>query len=161
MTANRVLSRLATPSDDEFLRELFFEVRAPEFAPANLTEPQLRLLLSQQYTAMRTHYDKVFADAVYWILELDDASVGYEVVRETDEIHLIDIAIRPRFQNQGIGTLRMELLLERAQKAGLSIILSVEVFNPAKRLYDRLGFQEYDEFGMYKRMRWTGCPANV
>ncbi len=151
-----VLARVATDQDEEFLKDLFFEVRFPEFEPANLPEAQLRTLLAQQYDAMRDHYSRAFPDAVYQILERDGTPIGYEAVREGEEIHLIDIALRENQRNQGIGTSRMNHLLETARLAGKSVILSVEVFNPARRLYERLGFEEYEQMGMYKRMRWNG-----
>ena len=36
----------------------------------------------------------------------------------------------------------------------MSVILSVEIFNPAKRLYERLGFSVIEEVGIYQRMIW-------
>jgi ribosomal protein S18 acetylase RimI-like enzyme len=153
-------ARAATASDEEFLRALFFQVRAPEFAPAGLPHDQLVALLSQQYDAMRTYYAEVYPNTEYRILEIDGSPIGYEAVRESEEIHLIDIALDEAHRNQGIGTRRMTLLFEQAERAGKSIILSVEVFNPAQRLYERLGFVQYDEYGLYRRMRWI-CPLPV
>ena len=161
MNDRAIQARVAAPQDEVFLEELFFEIRSPEFILANLPETQLRDLLAHQYTAMRSHYARVYPEAVYWILEREGQSVGYEVIREGDEIHLIDIAVRSRFQNQGIGTSRMRRLLDDAASKRKSVILSVEIFNPARRLYDRLGFQEYEDFGIYKRMRWSGVSAAI
>jgi ribosomal protein S18 acetylase RimI-like enzyme len=159
MNSCPVSARVATSDDEAFLRELFFEIRAPEFALADLSERQLHELLANQFEARKIHYARVFPDAVYWVLETDKSRVGYKVVTEDAEIHLIDIAVRPEHQNQGIGTEQMGLLLQDAAKKRKSVTLSVEIFNPARRLYERLGFAEYEDFGIYKRMRWMGVGA--
>ncbi len=156
-----VVARVATEDDAPFLRNLFFEIRAPEFAPAQLSPEQLAALLDQQYAAMKLHYGRVFPDAVYWVLECDGTPVGYEVIREGRELHLIDIAVLPTFQNRGIGTRRMQALLNRGLNCGKSIFLSVEIFNPAQRLYERLGFRDYEQIGIYKRMRWSPVTAST
>ena len=139
----------------------FSEIRSPEFQLADLSERQLHDLLANQFEARKTHYARVFPDAVYWVLEADGIPVGYEVILDGKEIHLIDIAICPKHQNHGIGTAQMQRLMEQAAMKRKSIILSVEIFNPARRLYDRLGFQEYEDFGIYKRMRWSAVTATI
>jgi len=158
MTTSGVQTRIATPQDEPFLRRLFFAVRAPEFQAAGLSPEQLDELLGQQYKAMRSHYDQVFADAEYRIIEADGESIGYEATVDRDTIHLLDIALMPEWRNQGIGTARMELLQERARQSGKSLTLSVEKFNPALRLYERLGFRFAADMGIYQRMQW-GCVS--
>lgn len=59
-------------------------------------------------------------------------------------IDLIEIA--PEYQNQGIGTTIITDLIRQAHAAGLPLTLSVLKANtPARRLYERLGFQITDE----------------
>lgn len=82
------------------------------------------------------------------------AEVGGEVigacwVRTTDEYGHIDdetpsfsISLYPRFRGQGIGTAMMRVLLDELHEAGYArVSLSVQKENPARRLYERLGFQ--------------------
>lgn len=53
----------------------------------------------------------------------------------------IGIAVFPAFRNQGIGTELINAISNHYQMQGLrSISLSVDRNNPAKALYDRLGF---------------------
>lgn len=59
----------------------------------------------------------------------------------------------PDFQNLGIGHSLIEQMQQRADAEGLVIELFVETYNPAKRLYDRLGFTVINESGVYLRMR--------
>jgi GNAT superfamily N-acetyltransferase len=150
------LVRVATAEDASFLRDIFFEVRSPEFEAAGLSGPVLEQLLSQQYRAMRTHYDREYADAVYEIFELDGERIGYQATIELDTLHLIDISIVGSARSQGIGTRRMEALQARAMELGIPMTLTVEKFNPAMRLYERLGFKPYMDSDVYLRMKWVG-----
>ena len=64
MNESLVSARVARPQDEEFLRNLFFEIRSPEFALADLSERQLYELLCNQFEARKTHYSRVFPNAV-------------------------------------------------------------------------------------------------
>jgi ribosomal protein S18 acetylase RimI-like enzyme len=66
----------------------------------------------------------------------------------------MDIALLPERRNRGIGGDLTRALLEFARRAGLKVTLHVEEENPAKRLYDRLGFEVVGEQTFYKKMAW-------
>jgi ribosomal protein S18 acetylase RimI-like enzyme len=51
-------------------------------------------------------------------------------------------------------------VLERGRRAGKPVTIHVEGFNPALRLYERLGFVKVDTNGMYYLMKWTPSDAN-
>ncbi|MHB8635040.1 MAG: GNAT family N-acetyltransferase [Fimbriimonadaceae bacterium] len=155
MQPEEITSRAATAADEEFRQQMFYIVRAPEFQAAGMTPPVLEEFLAQQYRAMRTHYEREFPGTAYMVFEHDGQPVGYEAVHVAEEIHLIDIALKPEYRNQGIGAHRMRHLQALARDCGKSVILSVEVFNPAKRLYERMGFSVIAEAGIYQRMRWA------
>ena len=59
-----------------------------------------------------------------------------------DEIHINNLAMRPRFRTQGIGTALLHHVLAEARDLGAKrATLEVRAFNdPARRLYGRLGF---------------------
>lgn len=155
MTPEEISPRLATPQDEPFLRQLFYTVRAPEFQAAGMSPEQLETFLAQQYHAMRTYYAQAYPETEYQILEHRGTAIGYEALQTTHELHLIDIALVPEYRNQGIGTNRMRRLQSRATDVGKSLVLSVEVFNPAKRLYERLGFSVIEESEIYQHMGWN------
>ncbi len=161
MTSKDVTARVAGEADEPFIKSVFKSVRAPEFAQANLSEDQLEKFLEQQYFAMRTYYDQVFPETVYSVLSIGDQQIGFEALRDTVELHLIDIALLPEFRNRGVGTGRLLRLQDKAMEADKEIILSVELFNPAKSLYERLGFETYDERGLYARMKWVSAKTPV
>ena len=158
MHMGTITDRLATPKDADFLRSLFFVIRAPEFESAGLAGPKLEALLNQQYHAMRNYYDQEYAEAEYVIIEAEGQPIGYEATVDIGSLHVLDIALMPEFRSRGIGTDRMRALQERAAKMGKSLTLTVEVFNPALRLYERLGFAVTDEAQVYLRMRWSSAP---
>ena len=63
-----------------------------------------------------------------------------KVVRAPSEVRLQRVFLLPAFQNLGIGTRLIEEVLAEARAAGLPVRLRVFQVNPARRLYERLGF---------------------
>jgi ribosomal protein S18 acetylase RimI-like enzyme len=55
----------------------------------------------------------------------------------------------------GIGTILVKDLMNEANSLNLPIILRVEIFNPAIRLYQRLGFVKSRLLEVYQEMVWT------
>ena len=63
-----------------------------------------------------------------------------------------EISILKKYQNKGIGRKILEEQLKENQKSGIRTILQVFKDNPAKKLYEQLGFKVYvldneDEIG--------------
>jgi len=67
---------------------------------------------------------------------------------------LIDIALLPEHRGQGVGGELMGDLLAEGEEKGLPVTIHVERFNPALRLYERLGFRHVEEQGPYYLMEW-------
>ena len=61
----------------------------------------------------------------------------------------------PEWRGTGVGTELVRSVLARGQAAGKPVTIHVEAFNPALRLYQRLGFQKVDTNGIYYLMKWT------
>ena len=64
-----------------------------------------------------------------------------KVVRSPDEWHLVQIQILPEQQGKGFGSSILEKLLGDAVQARVGVSLSVLKANPARQLYERLGFR--------------------
>jgi ribosomal protein S18 acetylase RimI-like enzyme len=63
-----------------------------------------------------------------------------KVARESGRWDLIQIQFAPAFQGRGLGTRLLEDLVAEARGSGASLVLDVLKVNPARRLYERLGF---------------------
>ena len=74
--------------------------------------------------------------------------------RSEDEIRLIDIALLPEHRGKGIGGSLMRQTLDEARLAGKPVRIHVEHNNPARRLYDRLGFRPVEDQGVYDLLEW-------
>lgn len=66
-------------------------------------------------------------------------------VQDKHHWYLVQIQLLPEYQRLGIGKNLIEDLLNVASTQGHSVVLSVLKNNPAKRLYESLGFKKYDE----------------
>ena len=81
-----------------------------------------------------------------WIIQLDGEDVGRLTLLENEDgyylkaIHLIGAA-----QGQGIGKRLLMKVIEESEKKGKILSLTVLRVNPAKKLYEKLGFKVYDE----------------
>ena len=73
--------------------------------------------------------------------------------RRAEGWHLDRIEIHPRWQRRGIGTQLVGDLLTRARAEGLPVELQVLKVNPARRLYERLGFAVTGESETHYLMR--------
>ncbi len=72
--------------------------------------------------------------------------IGVISVKETtSKIILTNIGINPNYQRNGIGTYLIRQVLDRAFGKGLPVQLQVLQGNPARQLYERLGFVVIEE----------------
>ena len=77
--------------------------------------------------------------------------------RWSDEIRIVDIALLPAYCNRGLGTTLVRALQAEAAASGKPLRIHVERFNPALRLYERLGFRQIEDKGVYLFLEWTGA----
>jgi ribosomal protein S18 acetylase RimI-like enzyme len=63
-----------------------------------------------------------------------------KVVRDVQVWELMQIQLSPSLQGQGFGTKLLKQLVDEAQAAHAELRLNVLKTNPARRLYERLGF---------------------
>ena len=78
----------------------------------------------------------------YQIIELNGDPIGTVwITRESDHLWLREIQISPDRQNRGVGTRIMSDLLRQSNESGLPLRLRVLTQNPARRLYERMGFK--------------------
>jgi ribosomal protein S18 acetylase RimI-like enzyme len=75
------------------------------------------------------------------------------VAKEPAALYIDNIQLSPAWQGRGIGTALLKRLL--AEHSGVSIRLTTFEDNPAKRLYERLGFVVLESKGMTVKMEKT------
>lgn len=129
--APSVLLRPATAADIPYLLELRRQT---------MTAHQLAsgVEASEQERHERVQYRFDCAQ----IIELDARPVGtFKVTRDGLDWHLVQIQLTPSLQGQGIGAALIRQLMVEARAAGASLRLNVLHANPARRLYERLGFR--------------------
>jgi ribosomal protein S18 acetylase RimI-like enzyme len=98
----------------------------------------------------RDHFDPTTRE----IIEYDGVPIGYiSVERREDLIFLGVIEIAPDHQNRGIGTQLISALCDEADGRGVPVELQVLKVNPARRLYERLGFAVIGETDTHYLMR--------
>jgi ribosomal protein S18 acetylase RimI-like enzyme len=78
-----------------------------------------------------------------WIRLLTEDKTNYGYY--DDETPELAIATLPDVIGQGIGSALLEALIEQARGHVPAIVLTVRSANPARRLYERFGFQVIDE----------------
>jgi ribosomal protein S18 acetylase RimI-like enzyme len=138
--AAAVTLRDAVDGDRAFLRSVFASTRPRELAA--LTGDTREWFIDDQFGRQEAHY-RAYPDATFSIVEVDGEPAGRLYVSrglEAGEVRIIDIALIERFRGQGIGTYVLDGLLREADAAGARASIHVEVDNPARRLYERLGF---------------------
>jgi ribosomal protein S18 acetylase RimI-like enzyme len=59
-----------------------------------------------------------------------------------DETPKVSIGVNPNARGQGVGEKLMRALIDEAARRRLGLCLSVRSENPARRLYERLGFRD-------------------
>jgi ribosomal protein S18 acetylase RimI-like enzyme len=152
---DRISFRPETDEDSEFLYRLYASSREQEMQVVPWTDEQKEEFLRGQFHAQTTHYKKNYTEADYSIILLDGEPAGRLYLhQEPKDIRIMDIVVAPEHRGNGIGTMLLQEILERARAAGHSVSIHVEQFNPALHLYERLGFQSIDSNGVYNLMEW-------
>lgn len=114
---------------------------------------QKTAFLEQQFQAQDTHYRSQYTNADFLVVLQDEVPIGRLYVdRGVDELHVIDIVLLPSWRGRGIGTGLLREVLAEADAAGAMVSLYVEAYNPARRLYRRLGFGEVERGPVYDRL---------
>jgi len=86
---------------------------------------------------------------------VDATAIGLlKVTRATDEWHVHQIQILPSRQGLGIGEAVLRELLIEAAREHVPVSLSVLHGNPARRLYERIGFRVVSETESSANLIW-------
>jgi ribosomal protein S18 acetylase RimI-like enzyme len=136
--------RRITPEDFEFLRRLH-EAALKEY---------VELTWGWNEDWQNENFKQLFDPAKGRIVVIDGQDAGFlEVIEKESEIVLSSIRLLPDFQNKGAGTKIIRTVIARAKEGKRPVRLQVLKINPARRLYERLGFRIFEETETHFRMR--------
>jgi ribosomal protein S18 acetylase RimI-like enzyme len=140
-------------ADRVFLVELYASTREEELAQVEWPEGARETFVEQQFAAQDNHYRANYPGATLDVIEVDGSPAGRLYVhRGPSDIRIMDIALAPGFRGRGIATRLLRSLMDEADASARKLSIHVEQNNPARSLYDKLGFLPAGEHGVYVRM---------
>lgn len=151
-----VALRPVESDDEEFLYRVYAGTRQEELARIGWSEEQKEAFLRTQFEAQSRYYREHYEEAEFSVVLADGRPVGrLYVARWPGEVRIVDIALLPEHRNAGIGSTLLDGLISESETSGKPLSIHVERFNPALRLYERLGFREVADKGVYLLMERT------
>ena len=146
--------RRATPADDNWQLAIYASSRADEMALTGWSPEQCRHFIEQQHRAQQQHYLQHFPQSVCQLILVGNTGdeVGGRIWLDERAygLHILDITLLPAWRGQGLGTRCLRALAD----AEHCLSIQVELHNPARRLYERLGFvAEGTPQGLHQAMR--------
>lgn len=153
----RVTLRPIGPDDMEFLLRVYHSTREEELAMiVDWTAEMKNAFVRQQFNAQHVWYQEHYQGATFDVILVEGVPAGRLYVhRRPDEIRLVDITLLPEHRKGGLGTSILRDLLAEGETAGKPVTIHVEVYNPAMRLYERLGFKPVEDRGVHRLMKWS------
>ena len=142
--------RPAGAGDAELLFSIYASTREEELAVVPWDASAKEAFLRMQFKAQDTHYHAAYPNASYDLVVSGNDVLGRLYVHRGERAwRVLDIALLPEHRGGGIGTRLMREILTEAATAGKPVQIHVERLNPARHLYDRLGFSEIEDQGIY------------
>jgi RimJ/RimL family protein N-acetyltransferase len=152
--------RPITEADLPFLARLYASTRSEELAVLPWNDEQKAAFLDQQFRAQHAHYQEYYKAADWLVTMRAGEDVGRLYIERWPSQHcIIDIAFLPAHRGRGLGAALLRDLMDEAAAAGKAVSIHVEKFNPAMRLYLRLGFKPVEDKGVYDLMHWSATPS--
>ena len=155
-STDQIFLRDVSADDAEFLYRVYASTREQELALTNWSDEQKAQFCLMQFNAQTTEYLANYPHARHSVIERNGTAVGRRDVLERGarEIRVIDIALLPEACGAGIGTDLLRELMAEAAGLGKALTIHVEKFNPALRLYLRIGFRAIEDKGV-QFARWS------
>ena len=142
--------RSIIPEDLDFLYLVYAGTREWEMELTGWSQVEIDRFLQMQFKLQHTQYLAIFPEASFDIIYIGHTPAGRLYVdRQADGIYIVDVALLPSFQRQGIGTMILKDLIAEADERGVPLRIHVERNNPALPFYIRLGFTVIEDMGVH------------
>jgi GNAT superfamily N-acetyltransferase len=152
LSASGLVLRPALAGDAALIAAIYACTREEELREVPWSAEQKKAFTDWQSQQQERHYALHYPAAERLVIERGEP-VGRIYVDTTRlEVRLMDVTLLPPHRNRGLGSRLMDALLEYADALGLPSSLHVEPFNPARRMYERLGFRTVETRGLYEFM---------
>lgn len=158
--------RSAGPDDAELLYRIYASTREAELAVVPWDAAAKEAFLRMQFAAQHSHYHAAYPAARYDLIVSGAEVLGRLYVDRGEQAWLVlDLALLPAYRGRGVGTGLLTRLQAEAAAAGRAVRMHVERSNhQAQRLYDRLGFRQIADEGVYLLLEWPpaarGAPED-
>lgn len=95
------------------------------------------------------------------IIVIDGKKIGYVDDQMIDEntYEIVNICILPEYQGKGIGTNILKQMLEEHKQ--YKILIQCFIENPVSKLYERLGFKEYERSKTHIKLSKAGLYSQI
>ncbi len=150
-----IVCRPVTAADEPFLHRVYASTRERELALVPWSDEEKAAFVNMQFDTQARYYQEAYAGASYEVIEVDGMPAGrLYMTTWPSEIRIVDITLLPEHRGRGIGGALLRQVLEQGRASGRSVSIHVELENPARRLYERLGFAEIAQRGIHALMEW-------
>jgi GNAT superfamily N-acetyltransferase len=141
--------RAATPQDFAFCQRLYFAEGRWLIEKLGLDEARQTESFAQEWAVAEVRIIVAAGHDAGWL----------QLATKGEALFLKQLYLDRSFHNQGIGTWVVKSIIAEAASAGQAVILGVAKINPARRLYERLGFHITYEarHKLYMRFEPVGC----
>lgn len=148
--------RPITKEDEPFLLSLYALSRAAELSLVPWTQEQKDAFVKMQFDSQHSHYQTHFPDASYNVILFDEKSAGrLYVLRDAEQIRVLDINLTSDYRNKGIGKHFIEILKTEAEETKKALRIFLEINNPYMALFESWGFKNVrTDDGFYCLMEW-------
>ncbi|MFO1369556.1 MAG: GNAT family N-acetyltransferase [Marinagarivorans sp.] len=140
-----------------FLRRVFTQSRKGLWQASGLDAAWLDRILDDQYTLQEKSYWANGKDLYSYVIVFKGQWVGRLLVRANPHcLHILDIALLPEHQNQGVGRHVLNYLQQQASAREQLLTLTTDATNRAYDWYLRAGFRVTQQSGTDYAMAWNG-----
>lgn len=144
--------RPGVEADAPLIAAIYASTRAEELKAVAWSDEEKRAFTDWQSGQQEGHYALHYPAAERLVIEREGAIGRIYVDTTASEVRLMEVTLLPAFRNRGIGTRLTDAVVAYADALGRMASLHVEPFNPAKRMYERMGFVVQETRGLYEFM---------